>query len=539
MGIAICRFLPLWRGKPNTSCNRREWAGRRASWLQGTPVQERSADQTEQGSLPSLQKLIPDCFVVLIPVLAVYCYSLIRLQSLADGDTGWHIAAGRWMLAQHDVPATGILSYTAAQTPWTAHEWLADVLMSLGYGLGGWSGILLLYAFVIAGLVLVLALYLRRWLEPKIAALLLAGALVGQFPFLLARPHVIAGPLQALWTVALLRAREEDRAPPLWMALAMMFWANLHGSFIFGLLLIGPFAAEALFAADAGDRMKVVKQWGLFGLVSVLASVISPYGLQALLFPFQLTSMQVLGAINEWLPSDFSSIGVFEVVLLGGLAGCLWAGVRVPIWRLMVVIGLLHMALAHQRHQALFLIVSSLIVAMPLARVLGREGPRFDFGPAMRALRQDLTPFLAVLAAFALGMTVWRIAVPASRPDSLNVPEAALAHVPVPLRQARVFNEYGFGGSLTMHGIPVYIDGRADMYGEAAMRTYLDLVETPDPARWQAEQRRRGFAWTILPPGKPLVRMLDHQPGWQRLYSDEWAVIHINDDASRMLQTQH
>ena len=487
----------------------------------------------------TLHKLMPDCFVVLIPVVAVFCYSLIRLQSLADGDTGWHIAAGRWMLAQRAVPGTGILSYTAAQAPWTAHEWLADVLMALGYGLGGWSGILLLYALAIAGLVSVMALYLRRWFEPKIAALLLTGTIVGQFPFLLARPHVIAGPLQALWTVALLRAREQDRAPPLWTALVMMSWGNLHGSFVFGLLLIGPFAAEALFAADAGRRMKVVRQWGLFGLASVLASVISPYGLQALLFPFQLTSMQVLVAISEWLPSDFSSIGVFEVVLLAGLAGCLLTGVRVPIWRLVVVIGLLHMALAHQRHQALFLIVTSLILAVPLARALGQEGPRFDFSAALGALRRDVLPFFGVLAAFAFGMTVWRIAVPASRPDSLNVPEAALAHVPSPLRQARVFNEYGFGGSLTLHGIPVYIDGRADMYGDIAMRTYLDLVERPDPAKWQAEQRRWGFTWTILPPGKPLVRMLDHQPGWHRLYADEWAVIHVNDDAMQMLQARH
>ena len=482
---------------------------------------------------------MPDCFVVLVPIVAVYCYSLIRLESLADGDTGWHIAAGRWMLAHRMVPGTGILSYTAAQKPWTAHEWLADVLMALGYGLGGWSGILLIYAIALAGLVAAMALYLRRWLEPKIAALLLTGTLLGQFPFLLARPHVLAGPLQAVWTVALLRAREEDRTPPLWIATVMTLWGNLHGSFIFGLLLIGPFAAEALFSAEAGRRITVVRHWAMFGLASVLASAISPYGVHALLFPFQLTAMPVLAAITEWMPSDFATIGVFEVVLLAGLAGCLLAGARVPFWRLLVVIGLLHMALAHQRHQALFLIVTSLILATPLARALGDGRPRFVFGAALGALRREVAPFLAILAAFAIGMTIWRLVVPADRPDSLNVPEAALAHVPASVRQTRVFNEYGFGGSLTMHGIPVYIDGRADMYGEAALRTYLDLVETPEPAEWQAAQRQWGFQWTILPPGKPLAHMLDHTPGWHRFYADEWAVIHVNDQAWQMLQVRH
>lgn len=493
---------------------------------------------TKADSQRGLQQLMLDCFLVLIPVLAIYSYCLMRLKSLDDGDTGWHIAAGQWIMAQRAVPATDIFSYTAVGKEWTAHEWLADVLMALAYGPGGWSGILLLYALAMAALVLAMALYLRRWLAPRIAVLPLAATVAGLLPFLLARPHVMAWPLLAFWTAALLRAREQDRTPPLWSALAMTLWANLHGSFVFGLLLIGPFAAEALFAAPAARRLKVVRQWALFGAASVLASVISPYGLHGLLFPFQLTAMQVLGAINEWLPSDFSSLGVFEVVLLAGLAGCLWVGVRVPLWRLAVVIGLLHMALAHSRHQAIFLIVTSLILAAPLAKALGEGRPRFDLPAAMAERRRDLVPLLIVLALFAAGMTLWRLAVPAQRPDSLNVPETAMARLPAALKAARVFNEYSFGGSLTMHGVPVYIDGRADMYGDAAMRTYLDLVETPDAAKWQAAQRRWGFAWTILPPGKPLVSVLDRQPGWRRLYADPWAVIHVKDDLWQVLQAR-
>ena len=281
-----------------------------------------------------------DCFLVLIPALAMWSYSLLRLKSLEDGDTGWHIAAGRWIMAHRAVPGTDIFSYTAVGREWTAHEWLADVAMALAHGAAGWSGILALYGLAMAGLVLAMALYLRRWLEPHVAALLLAAIAAGLLTFLLARPHVIAWPLLAIWTIALLRAREEDRSPPLWMALLMTVWANAHGSFIFGLLLVGPFAAEALFAAVVDRRLAVVRQWALFGVAGAAAAV-SPYGLHTLLFPFQLTSMAVLGAISEWLPSDFSSLGVFEVVLLAGLFGCLWLGVKVPFWRLAVVIGLL------------------------------------------------------------------------------------------------------------------------------------------------------------------------------------------------------
>lgn len=480
-----------------------------------------------------------DCFLLLIPALAMWCYGLMRLKSLEDGDTGWHIAAGNWIMVHRAVPNTDIFSYTAVGREWTAHEWLADVAMALAHGAAGWSGILALYALAMAGLVLAMALYLRRWLEPHVAALLIAGTVAGVLTFLLARPHVLAWPLLAVWTAALLRAREEDRAPPLAMALLMTVWANAHGSFIFGLALVGPFAAEALFAASPARRFAVVRRWALFGMAGAAAAAISPYGFHTLLFPFQLTSMEVLGAINEWLPSDFETLSVFEVVLLAGLAACLWLGVKVPLWRLAVVIGLLHMALAHSRHQALFLIVGSLILAAPLATALGQRGQRFDFKAAFAARRREAMPLIAIMAAFAVGITVWRFVVPAQRPDSLNVPETAMASLPKALKSARVFNEYSFGGSLTLHGIPVYIDGRADMYGEEAMQAYLDLADRPDVAKWQAAEERWGFQWTLLPPGKPLARLLDTQPGWRRLYADPWAVIHINDAEWRVLQRQH
>ncbi len=477
-----------------------------------------------------------DCLLLLIPVLVIYSYCLIRLKSLEDGDTGWHIAAGRWIMAHRAVPTSDIFSYTAVGKAWTAHEWLADVLMALGFGAGGWSGVLLLYALAMAALVLAMALYLRRWLEPKVAALLLAAMVAGLLTFLLARPHVLAWPLLAIWTTALLRARDEDRAPPLWLALVMTLWANAHGSFIFGLLLVGPFAAEALFAASPARRIAVVRQWALFGIAGAAAAAISPYGLHTLLFPFQLTSMDVLGAINEWLPSDFKALGVFEVLLLTGLSGCLWLGVKVPLWRLAVVIGLLHMALAHSRHQAIFLIVTVLILAAPLASALGQQGQRFDFSAAFAARRREVMPLIAIMTAFALGMTVWRFVAPAVRPDSLNVPETAMAKLPAGLKTARVFNEYSFGGSLALRGVPVYIDGRADMYGEEAMQAYLNVADRPDAALWQAAEKRWGFAWTILPPGKPLVALLDRQPGWHRIYADPWAVIHVKDAQPQVRQ---
>ena len=477
----------------------------------------------------NLQRLMADCFVVSLPALALFSYILTSFRALGDGDTGWHVAAGQWMITHRAVPRVDIFSYTAHGRPWVAHEWLADLLMGGAYNASGWTGVLLLYAVCAAALVTVIALYLRRWLEPIPAALVLSLVLAGLFPFLLARPHVAAWPLLALWTVTLLRAREEGRVPSAWHALWLVVWANLHGSFVFGLALAGLFAAEAVCTAPVSRRWHDARRWALFGIACLAATLVTPHGLTGLLFPFQLASMPVLGAIAEWRPSDFASIGVFEVVLIAGIGSCLWLGVRLGAWRVLLLALLLHMALAHNRHQAVLLIVGTLVLAEGFAGARGRSEPRFDLGAAMRGQCSELIPLAGILVFLALGVTGWKLALPIERPDTINVPGAALHQLPSALRTARVFNDYNFGGSLSLAGVPVSIDGRADMYGEAAMREYLDLSDHPDASKLLAAQRRWGFEWTILPPGSPLVQLLDMQTGWHRTYADKWAVIHVDD----------
>ena len=58
----------------------------------------------------------------------------------------------------------------------------------------------------------------------------------------------------------------------------MAVWANLHGGFTLGLLLTGGFGLEAIIAAAAAERRRVATQWILFGIGSLLAACITPYG---------------------------------------------------------------------------------------------------------------------------------------------------------------------------------------------------------------------------------------------------------------------
>ncbi len=102
--------------------------------------------------------------------------------------------------------------------------------------------------------------------------------------------------------------------------------------------------------------------------------------------------------------------------------------------------------------------------------------------------------------------------------------------MPEALRRQPVFNEYGMGGYLIFNHVRPFIDGRADMYGDDFVDSYMKASK-PDPARLKALLARYGVRWTILTSDNPTVSAMDAMPGWKRLYADKTAVVHLNAGA--------
>jgi hypothetical protein len=311
----------------------------------------------------------------------------------------------------------------------------------------------------------------------------------------------------------------------------MVLWANLHASFIFGLALIGPFALEALVAE--ADKLRVVRGWGLFGIIAGAFALATPHGFAGISFPFMVLGMKVLPNILEWRGANFQNYTLFEGVLLVTLFLGLWRGVRVPIFRLILLVGLVHMALQHVRQEAVLAALAPLLLAEPFGRALkpARDGPRLtppvDWKPGWRV---PSVLIASVLAVGALGVIGTRLAISLVRRDNPNVPVTAIAHVPPQLMAKPVLNEYAFGGYLIFKGVKVFIDGRADMYGDDWVQQYLAIVGGAQPDVDKAF-KRWNIAWAIVSPKDGIVRLLDARPGWRRLYSDPYAVLFARDDA--------
>ena len=433
---------------------------------------------------------------------------------LNDGDTFWHLAAGDWMIAHGAVPHHDPFSYTFAGAPWVPHEWLSEILMAASFRAARWSGLVVLTALAAALAMFQLARHLGRWLPtgPSLLLLLLAGFCIT--PTLLARPHILALPVLEAWVAGLFIARSKGRAPS-WHLLPMMcLWANLHGGFMLGLLLVAPLALEAALAEPAAWRA-VLARWGGFLLAATAAAMLTPHGWAGLLFPFQLMGMAELTSITEWQPPDFGTLQPLELVLIAGLYVALTRGARLPPVRLLILLGLLHTSLHHTRHQTLVGVIVPLLIAEPLGAALAPK-------PAVYGVRQWRTGSLAVM----LGLVALRLLLlPIVRVDGPAAPIAALAHVPPALAAKPVFNNYNFGGYLIFAHVRPFIDGRADMYGDAFMHQYL-AASVPEKNTLEMVFRDYGVRWTILTPDSPVVALLDAMPQWCRLYANDVAVVH-------------
>lgn len=453
---------------------------------------------------------------------------------LADADTYWHLAAGRWIIERGMVPTTDPFSHSMPQAPWTAHEWLSEVVLALVHEVAGWGGLVFLTAAIFAFTLACVLRFLLARMEPVHALMVTAIAASMMLSHLAARPHVLMWPLLAIWVGSLTNAGEKGDGPP-WILLPLMtLWANLHGSFMLGLALAGGLAVDALLHSSRTLRRAAAVRWIAFVALAALAAAVTPWGLHGLWYPLELTSMNVaLSVIGEWRSPNFQKLHPLELWLLIVLALACAGRMRLPWLRLILVLGLVHLALKHHRHASVLGLVSPFLMAASLGAQLraagGKGGDVELLDRIFLALALPARP-LALAAVMSLGILMGSEAVRSERfmPAIARTPEAAVLAAFAAGASGPVFNAYDFGGYLIHEGIPVFIDGRADMYGDALMLRYMEAVHLTDSEKLPKLLADYRIGWTLFEPGTPALALLDRLPGWRRVHEDAVAVVHMH-----------
>jgi hypothetical protein len=504
-------------------------------------------------------KLLPSTadFAFLLPIVFLFGRMDGVKTLLGDGDTGWHIRTGDWILANGQVPMTDPFSYTKPGQPWVAWEWLSEVIFAWLNARGGLAMVLLASILLLAVTFALLFRLARRKSGPVVAFLVLALAIATSSVHWLARPHLFSLLFLVFFYSVLDEVREGKSRifgmPRLaLLPLAAILWANLHAGFFIGIVLIACYAAgdvlKLILAADnsclVAERARA-KAYFVTALACALASLLNPYFYHLHRHIFQYVSDPYQSQhIMEFLTLSFHHpVALFlECLLVLGVAAALWHAAQGSYTEAVLIVAWGHAALLAARNLPLFAIVATPIVAAALDQFLARL-PTLEVAPWLRRAAAGLLEMLRKTGkmesvprwhlASATAVLSLAVLLYAPTPPGIFRPEYDPARYPVaaiPVLErdnpGRIFTTAEWGGYLIYRLYPeirVFIDGRSDFYGGNFGQKYIDVIQAQ--YGWRKTLSEAGVDTILLPPSAELCGALKEAGDWRLLYDDGVALV--------------
>ena len=353
----------------------------------------------------------------MLPLFLLYWQAGGPSALLADPDTGLHIRTGDWILAHHQVPRRDLYSFTIPGTPWCDWEWLSDVLFSILHRCGG-LGAITAFSLLVLCLTSVIVYRTARLHASRTLALGVTYVVIATTTIhWLARPHLLTWLLVALFC-RVLDDSEFDELSRRWLLLLLLMavWANLHGGFIAGLMVIASYmAGNAAGAALAGCKecraayRQRVRGYTVLIVACLAATLINPYftGLHHHIASYLFSGASVTGQVSEWLSPDFHNprLAWFEVMLALGAAAGLWHGLQKRFSWCLLTLGSAHLALVSVRNVPIFAIVSAAPVAAMIEDLI-RRCPWALKLRRVEAILAGARSRAGAAASYALGLAV-------------------------------------------------------------------------------------------------------------------------------------
>ncbi len=225
--------------------------------------------------------------------LIVFCANI----EIKDLDLWLHLRMGQYIVQHHDVPGVDVLSCTIAGKPWVNHEWLFQVIAYLTYHFSGADGLITMQVMVVC-LTFLLLLFLGYNKEKQLSGLffLILVALVYQMRFTI-RPDIFSLLFFALY-IHVLALHLDKKGSLIVLVIIQILWANCHGFFFFGPLLV----LIAIAAESLKRHARLPWEWNQIGrlndeefhrlkkilIVVVLASCINPQTFEGAFYPMSV-----------------------------------------------------------------------------------------------------------------------------------------------------------------------------------------------------------------------------------------------------------
>lgn len=455
---------------------------------------------------------------------------LFFLLSPTDPDLGWHLRCGQEFWQQGSFCSQNQFSVLLPDYFWPHGRWLYQAIIFPLYQLAGLWGLTIFNALLMMLALVWLYLAMPNYRAEKMLGLGLV-IFLGWGVFRFGLRNQLVGFF--FFTLLLWLERQIKVKPKLMAAwpLIMLLWANLHGSFILGLILLGFFWLKA--AVNRQEKIGLTTVWLL---LAVAATLINPFGGQIYQEAWRHFGGVKLGQlIAEWVPPSrfrqgfvfLTTASLFLLLLTDRQFTNKLAAFFILPWAFL--------ALRARRHLPFFFSLALIYFFSPLT-----IRKRLVSWQKKKKLRTNLAQLIATAFFFwaifiRLPFTIklnssWenycrRLGYPCQAIEFLRSQSAA-----------NIFNRYEWGGFLIwqLPDYKIFVDGRMPAWptsaGWRSKSPYTIYLETlQNQPGWQKTLTDYQINWILISPGTFMDLKLKPQPeefGYQEVYRDSIAVIY-------------
>ncbi len=481
-----------------------------------------------------MKKTPSDSLFIAIAFLLIF---ILLTRTPLDADQWWHLRAGEEMVRQGQILRQDIFSYTRYGTAWVNAFWLADIILYLLFKAGGYFSLAAFVSLMGAATFAVAQKQMRG--AASLQAFLLILAALAAAPIWSPRPQLFSFLFLAILDYGLYRLKETPKksSPYLWLLLPFFtLWANLHGGYIWGTLLLIAFLAgeifERLLTPNDSLPVKTLQKLGFFSFLSLFAVLLNPNGLELWRLPFH--TLDVSLSIQEWLSPDFHQIA-FHPVLWMFFLFILALGAskkKTSFSDLFKILGFSYLTFISQRNVAPFAIILLPVLNRTLWDVwtetlAGKLGRRKKTDFASQQIPLKTARLINGILFSTLALAAFGNLYLLTRPEAVDAhyPVNAIAWLEENQPEGALFNSYNWGGYLiwNLRDYPVFIDGRADLYDNELIGQWKQVTSGDETAQQILDKWEVNLI--LLEPGYLLLRELP-QEGWTLLYEDEKSVIY-------------
>lgn len=406
--------------------------------------------------------------VVGVVLVLLFCFS----NGIWGNDFWWHIKVGEWICENGKIPENDIFSWYGIEKklPWTAHEWLADVIYYLIMRFGGEAGV---YFFCLGAGFLMTFLILGQ-VKEQIKENVLIGSVYIIFLavtislFFYGRPHVFSFFLLFFELKILYGFVENTDSKWIWCVPVIgCLWSNLHGgssnlAYLLCLVFLIASTLNINFERMYSEQLpnSAVVKLAIVSFTTIISILINPIGIKVLTFPYSsISDALMMSAISEWEPPDAKNIAqlvIYFMPIVLMTIGIIAKKTRVRLLDFLIMGMFLYLFLRSVRFIMLWYIAAC-FYAFPYL-------PKLELKPLEKKVEKKLLAIAFVLFCIPLVMEVNNV-VQSERNSYVSKvmsDEAIKAVKNNPTE--RMYNDYNLGEALIYNDIFVFYDARADMY---------------------------------------------------------------------------